>query len=241
MTPADFRRILLQTLADRRLTRTENRALTAALADAETGVVRMGVYRSVAFDVAREALGQGDISPPDVIAWLEDVIGALAHVAAPEESPRVSEACFSPGDDCVQRLRGLFLHARTSVDVCVFTITDDRISGALLDAHQRGVAVRVLTDNDKSFDHGSDIRRLHAAGVAVRVDASEYHMHHKFALFDRRVLVTGSYNWTRSAAEYNEENMLITSDGGSLAQFQQAFDQLWGECTDLASSPRSRR
>ena len=43
-------------------------------------------------------------------------------------------------------------------------------------------------------------RGLAELGVAVRIDRSEHHMHHKFALFDDAILATGSYNWTRSAA-----------------------------------------
>ena len=241
MSPADLRAILQQTLADRRLSRTEDRALKAVLEDGATDTARMGVYRSTVFDVAREALAHADHSPAEIVSWLEDVMGALAHVAAPDAAPRSPEACFSPGDACVQRLRGLFQQSQSSADVCVFTITDDRVSEALLEAHHRGVTVRVLTDNDKAYDHGSDIRRLRSAGVATRVDASEYHMHHKFAIFDRRVLVTGSYNWTRSAAEYNEENMLVTFDSGPVSQFQEVFDQLWERCADFAAAPRSRR
>jgi cardiolipin hydrolase len=39
--------------------------------------------------------------------------------------------------------------SRTSLDVCVFTITCDEIAGALLEAHKRGVRVRIISDNDQ--------------------------------------------------------------------------------------------
>ena len=54
--------------------------------------------------------------------------------------------------------------------------------------------------------------RLARSGIAVAFDSSPHHMHHKFAIFDLTRLLTGSYNWTRSAAESNEEE----------------FDILWG-------------
>jgi phosphatidylserine/phosphatidylglycerophosphate/cardiolipin synthase-like enzyme len=109
----------------------------------------------------------------------------------------------------------------------VFTVTDDRISDAMLAAHKRGVRLRVITDNDKAFDLGSDVQRLGAAGVAVRVDRTQFHMHHKFALFDGRRLLNGSYNWTRGAARDNEENVVVTDDAALIAAFQGTFDQLW--------------
>jgi phosphatidylserine/phosphatidylglycerophosphate/cardiolipin synthase-like enzyme len=111
--------------------------------------------------------------------------------------------------------------------VCVFTITDDRITRALLEAHERGVRVRVVSDGDKAMDPGSDIHRLRQAGVAVRVDRAEAHMHHKFAVFDRMRLLTGSYNWTRSAAAENQENVLVSDDPRLVVPFCRAFDDLW--------------
>jgi mitochondrial cardiolipin hydrolase len=136
-------------------------------------------------------------------------------------------ALFSPGDACLGHIVNRFFAARKSVEVCVFTITDDRITRAILDAHKRRVQVRIVTDNEKMYDAGSDIERLAAAGVPVRVDKSPYHMHHKFAVFDRTFLVNGSYNWTRGAAEYNFENVMDTADPGLVSAFGAEFERLW--------------
>ena len=161
-----------------------------------------------------------------VLGWVENVVKALA---APLARPAAvhSEAYFSPGDDCVARIVQLFRDAKSSVDVCVFTITDDRIADALLDAHRRGLAVRVITDNDKAHDLGSDIGRIEAAGVPVRIDRTPFHMHHKYAIFDGRRLLNGSYNWTRGAARDNLENVVVTDDPALVAKFTAAFTALW--------------
>ena len=52
-------------------------------------------------------------------------------------------------------------------------------------------------------------------------------MHHKFAVFDRRILLTGSYNWTRSAAGHNEENLLVTDEAKLVGPYLQRFEKLW--------------
>jgi phosphatidylserine/phosphatidylglycerophosphate/cardiolipin synthase-like enzyme len=65
------------------------------------------------------------------------------------------------------------------------------------------------------------------AGVAVAVDRSPAHMHHKFAVFDRRILLSGSYNWTRGAADSNSENILVTGDPWLVRAYQAEFDGLW--------------
>jgi mitochondrial cardiolipin hydrolase len=89
------------------------------------------------------------------------------------------------------------------------------------------VPLRIITDNEKAFDEGSDIIRLRQAGVAVRVDQSPYHMHHKFAIFDHERLLTGSYNWTRGASEHNEENFVILGDRRLITAFNTTFERLW--------------
>jgi phosphatidylserine/phosphatidylglycerophosphate/cardiolipin synthase-like enzyme len=91
------------------------------------------------------------------------------------------------------------------------------------------VAVRIITDNDKAFDRGSDVERLARSGIDVCVDRTSHHMHHKFAIFDRKRLLTGSYNWTRSAASSNEENFIIVDNPRLRSSFQDEFDRLWKE------------
>ncbi len=59
------------------------------------------------------------------------------------------------------------------------------------------------------------------------VDRTAAHMHHKFALFDDTWLLNGSYNWTRSACQYNEENLIVCNDPGLVRQFQVQFEALW--------------
>ena len=117
--------------------------------------------------------------------------------------------------------------ARRSADVCVYTITDDRISDGLIGIARRGVRVRVISDDGKSTDRGSDIRRLRDAGIEVSWDRSSAHMHHKFCVFDEVRLVTGSFNWTRAASGENNENLLLTTEPTLVSAFLAEFKRLW--------------
>jgi len=96
-----------------------------------------------------------------------------------------------------------------------------------LTAHKKGILIKLITDNDKSFDVGSDIEQLAKAGIAIKMDTSPNHMHHKFMVADNRSVLTGSYNWTLSAARYNHENIIVTRDASVIRSFAQQFDQLW--------------
>jgi phosphatidylserine/phosphatidylglycerophosphate/cardiolipin synthase-like enzyme len=87
--------------------------------------------------------------------------------------------------------------------------------------------VRVITDDTKADDVGSDVDRIAGAGIPVRVDRSPCHMHHKFAVLDEATLLTGSYNWTRSAAAENQENLVVSDDVRLVSPFVATFERLW--------------
>ncbi len=139
----------------------------------------------------------------------------------------MARVCFSPGPECLGAIKSELDRARKKVEICVFTITDDRVTDAILAAHRRGVKVRIATDDEKAYDRGSDVERLFAEGIEVRVDEPDHHMHHKFAVFDDARLVTGSYNWTRSAAEKNQENVLVSDDTRLVRPYREMFERLW--------------
>jgi phosphatidylserine/phosphatidylglycerophosphate/cardiolipin synthase-like enzyme len=227
VTDSSLTEILQQTLDDRRLSRNERRALRDTLKEFIKDKASQLKCHQTAFELARNSIDQ--VNSSAVLEWLEDVSQVIRQAAAADVPKTDAEVIFSPGDHCWQRIARLLKSSRHSVDICVFTITDDRITSAILDAHGRKVAVRIITDNDKAFDKGSDVERLARAGVDVCVDRTRHHMHHKFAIFDRKRLLTGSYNWTRSAASSNEENFIIVDDPRLRSSFQDEFDRLWKE------------
>lgn len=118
------------------------------------------------------------------------------------------------------------------INICVFTISDDRITDAIITAHKKGVGFKIITDNDKLWDEGSDIKQLAKLGVCIKMDATPNHMHHKFMVVDNKSLLTGSYNWTVSAMRYNHENILITEEAGVVRSFLKEFDNLWRQMVE---------
>ena len=57
-------------------------------------------------------------------------------------------------------------------------------------------------------------------------------MHNKFAVFDERLVVTGSYNWTNSAEHANYENLVVLEEPALVSRYQQEFRQLWREAKE---------
>lgn len=223
----DIRSQLQHSFVDHRLDAIEREALYGLVEKLNEEQCRFA--QNTAFDMVRTTINAGGREALDALQWLEKVNKALTSKALSQSQASVH---FSPGEECRRKLKDLLHSARLQIDICVFTISDNRLSEAIIAAHQRGVSVRVITDNDKAFDKGSDIAELIRAGVALRKDSSPYHMHHKFAVFDNNLLVNGSFNWTRSASKYNQENILVSNSPAAVQPYIQQFEQLWVRYSD---------
>jgi phosphatidylserine/phosphatidylglycerophosphate/cardiolipin synthase-like enzyme len=173
---------------------------------------------------------EAGMAPEDVMQVLFGLTQIAESVSTNSQgNAMASEWAFSPGPDCKNLILRELNKATQILDICVFTISDDEITKAILAAHRKGVCVRLLTDNDKSFDAGSDIQQLADEGIEVRVDQTENHMHHKFMIRDKKAVLTGSYNWTRSAERYNQENILLMFESPVVQQYEIEFNRLWVE------------
>jgi phosphatidylserine/phosphatidylglycerophosphate/cardiolipin synthase-like enzyme len=52
-------------------------------------------------------------------------------------------------------------------------------------------------------------------------------LHHKFAVIDNRTVITGSFNWSPSAAHQNDEVLLVMESPLLAAHFTREMDRLW--------------
>ena len=162
------------------------------------------------------------------IMWLEHAFESIE-----KHTFRYHQVLFSPGKDIPQTLSFLLDRAIKSIDLCVFTISDHRLGSKLIEAHQRGVKVRIISDDQKMNDRGSQIYLLNKAGIPVKTDHSRYHMHHKYGVVDGRIAFSGSYNWTYTATKHNQENLLVTTNYDIVHQYLEEYEKLWQEMFSL--------
>jgi cardiolipin hydrolase len=223
----DILTLYSEALEDLIFTRAERKTVVQRLEAQQLTAHDRNVLRSKVFDMAREVITPENHAA--VVDWLE--VATKTFLGKDSGSAHESDSFFSPGSECLSAICSQLKQATSSIKICVFTISDDRISKEIIAAHQRGVSVQIITDDEKLFDKGSDIVRLHEAGLPTKVDKTRAHMHHKFAMFDKTTLLSGSYNWTRSAAQYNHENIHITTDTNAVRSYLKEFERLWREMT----------
>ncbi|KAM8819565.1 mitochondrial cardiolipin hydrolase [Rhynchonycteris naso] len=164
---------------------------------------------------------------PSQVTCTEALLKAAG--AGPAAGPRDCGCSLPHGESSLSRLLRALLAARASLELCLFAFSSPQLGRAVQLLHRRGVRVRVVTDCDYMALKGSQIGLLRKAGIQVRHDQDLGYMHHKFAIVDRKVLITGSLNWTTQAIQNNRENVLILEDEDFVRLFLEEFEHIWEE------------
>ena len=144
-------------------------------------------------------------------------LGALIALATLAQGPAPAEvtACFSPGPtSCAEVIGDAIDRARSSIRLQAYWLTSPPILRALAQAKRRGVDVRAILDKtqDRHGDprgHYSGAVYLAHAGVPVWIDDLPAVAHSKVLILDGATVVTGSFNFTKSADTRNAENVVL--------------------------------
>lgn len=140
---------------------------------------------------------------------------------------------FSDRDRIADQIISAINRTRHTLDIAVYSITNPDITAAIEAAYQRGVRVRIVSDEGQALDRHSETYYLRSRGVPIRLSGGyrgrRSLMHNKFAIFDGNLVETGSYNWTISASSYNFENAIFIADKEVSSRYQKEFDHIWAQ------------
>ena len=144
-----------------------------------------------------------------------------------EPDASVNRADYKDGLDAT--LGAAIAAARHTLDIAAFELNSDSITEAILDAHERGVTVRMVTDNAHGLedDKNPQLRRLREAGIAVQHDGRGALMHNKFTIIDGREVWTGSWNYTINGAYRNNNNAFVMENMPAARAYGREFDEMF--------------
>lgn len=128
-------------------------------------------------------------------------------------------ACyFSPGGGCTEAVVNEIRQARQQIFVQAYSFTSVPIANALVEAHNRGVAVYIVLDKSQKTEQYSGADFVAHAGIPTLIDSAHAIAHNKVMLIDHQTIITGSFNFTTSAEKSNAENLLIIRGRADLYQ-----------------------
>jgi phosphatidylserine/phosphatidylglycerophosphate/cardiolipin synthase-like enzyme len=150
---------------------------------------------------------------PALLAILAGTTGCQRSTrTAASASPAAWKVYFSPHGGCTQAVVEALEDARNSVLVQAYSFTSKPIARALVGAAKRGVAVKVVLDKSQVSEKYSSADFLLHASIPTWIDSAHAIAHNKVMVIDGKVVITGSFNFTRAAEERNAENLLVIKD-----------------------------
>jgi phosphatidylserine/phosphatidylglycerophosphate/cardiolipin synthase-like enzyme len=124
-------------------------------------------------------------------------------------------------------------NAQESIHIAAFEFNLTPVAEALIAAHDRGVEVQWITDDehgleaDEEDDHGQ-FAMLEKAGIEVIDDGRSALMHNKFWIFDGETVWSGSTNITQNGGFRNNNNAIVIESPELAAIYKREFQEMWG-------------
>ena len=144
--------------------------------------------------------------------------------------PSIFEVYFFPNPDNEIYVINMLQTCKNSIDIAIFTMTNIKIANIISSLFNRGIKIRIIADGECCKMQSSNIYSLAALGIDIKTDDSiRYYMHHKFAVIDNSVVITGSFNWTTQAVNHNQENILFLENKNLAKKYSIEFQRLWDD------------
>src|SRR5262245_20722801 len=138
-------------------------------------------------------------------------------------------------DDTVLPVLDLVGSAARSVALKQFTLDEPRIVQALLEAHRRGVGVRVMLNPHRSSgDRANDesLRALEAAGVPIQWTNPAFVVtHEKSLVIDGEIALIATFNFVGKYFTQTRDYGIVTSHPVQVGQVAAGFEADWARST----------
>ena len=149
--------------------------------------------------------------------------------------------------------------ATESINLALFVFSEQQIADILQKKQQQGIKIKGVFDAGFAYRYYSEV--LDMVGVTLYQQcqaepdnnpwsnsintigtaqlASGDKLHHKFTVIDRKIVITGSHNWSQAANKNNDETMMIIRNDTLSQHFLQEFQRLYSSAS-FALSPQTK-
>ncbi len=136
------------------------------------------------------------------------------------------ENYFAPEDMVMDQVVAEVLTAQTSVHFMAFSFTSDALGEAMRTDMDRGVTVAGIFETRGADTQYAECLPLLQKGADVTLDGNPRTFHHKVIIIDSQTVILGSFNFSNSANDENDENLLIVHDPALAQAYEQEFQRM---------------
>jgi hypothetical protein len=158
-------------------------------------------------------------------------ISVLTLLCATDTIHAKTVVLFSPGGSINDTIIKNIVSSSSTIDVAAFTFTAGGIAEALYQAKERGVVVRVIVDQTQDAKNYPVLEFLKEEGFNLQFLKGNIggSMNNAFAIFDDKLIVTGSYTWTEYAEKFNYENAIFIDEPDVVDKYKKEFESLYNK------------
>ena len=172
----------------------------------------------------------GFIKKNDLITILLTLsISALSVLCASNTIYAKTEVLFSPKGSIKEAIIKNIISSKVTIDVTAFAFTAGDIAEALYQAKERGVVIRVVVDQTQDAKCYPVLEFLKQEQFDLQFLKGNIggSMNNAFAIFDDKLLVTGSYTWTEYSEKFNYENAIFIDEPDAVVKYKREFELLY--------------
>jgi phosphatidylserine/phosphatidylglycerophosphate/cardiolipin synthase-like enzyme len=156
----------------------------------------------------------------------EDVLPETPNPSITIEGTQI-DTFFSPDDGVLAALVPVLESAQESIYFLAYSFTSNQLGEIVRQKAEAGLTISgVMDDEQVRSNQGTEFDPFRQADLDVRLDGIDGLMHHKVFIVDEKIVVMGSYNFSQSAEERNDENLLIIYDPVIAEQFLFEFQRV---------------
>jgi phosphatidylserine/phosphatidylglycerophosphate/cardiolipin synthase-like enzyme len=158
-----------------------------------------------------------------------DVVAQTPNPTVEIDGTRI-DVFFSPDDGVLAALVPLLEGAQESIYFLAYSFTSNQLGEIVRLKAEDGIVVAgVMDDEQINSNQGTEFDPFRQAELDVRRDGIDGLMHHKVFIVDESIVVMGSYNFSQSAEERNDENLIIIYNPVLARQFLLEFQRVQDE------------
>lgn len=154
-------------------------------------------------------------SDPNFLTFFSDTYDGLSENAQNNE--------LNPDKQFIKTLQ----EAKESIDICAYVIDSMTIADSIIEAHNKGIKVRIVVNSETN--NTESMIKIKNSGIPIVDDNGRTAlMHNKFAIIDKNIVWTGSFNFTDSASWKHSDNAIKISNTflarNYISEFEEMFD-----------------
>lgn len=137
------------------------------------------------------------------------------------------QVLFASEDDVIDHLLPYIEGAQSNIRFLAFSYTHDSLGDAMLARAKDGVDVSGVFETVGSETEYAELTKMYCAKIPVRQDGNPSFLHHKYIVVDDHIVITGSLNFSESADDSNDENVVVIDNADIARLYVEEFQRVW--------------